>query len=66
MCQSCEVLTINGVACHEIGCPDAWRDSDRECRECGEWFAPEASWQTFCDDSCYATHNGLPCDADDD
>ena len=35
MCQSCEVLNINGVNCHEIGCPDAWKDYTRECKECG-------------------------------
>lgn len=26
MCDSCEVLTINGVYCHELGCPEAWKD----------------------------------------
>jgi hypothetical protein len=42
-CNQCEALIINGVYCHEIGCPNArktfvkgrgWVKS-RECRECG-------------------------------
>ena len=34
-CNSCEALMINGVYCHEAGCPDAWRDYTSECAECG-------------------------------
>jgi hypothetical protein len=44
-CDQCEMLSINGVACHESGCPNrnsTW-DEDRqrwiqfrECRECAE------------------------------
>ena len=34
MCDSCEVLNINGVNCHEHGCPDAWKDYKTECYEC--------------------------------
>lgn len=43
-CDQCEMLSINGVACHETGCPNSksrW-DADsgtwirqRVCRECG-------------------------------
>ncbi len=33
MCQSCEALTINGLYCHEHGCPDAWKDV--KCKLCG-------------------------------
>lgn len=25
-CNSCSPCRINGVLCHETGCPDAWRD----------------------------------------
>jgi hypothetical protein len=60
MCNSCEALTINGVYCHEIGCPDAWQDETRECRWCGREFKLEEKHQTCCDDSCYAAYNGLP------
>jgi hypothetical protein len=59
MCQSCEALTVNGVLCHESGCPDAWKDYKRTCKWCGSTFTPEFSRQQFCDDSCYACYNGL-------
>lgn len=52
MCDSCEALTINGVYCHEHGCPDAWKDYTRECQECGHDFRPEASDQVFCSEEC--------------
>ena len=29
ICDSCEVLVINNVICHETGCPDAWKDETR-------------------------------------
>lgn len=41
-CDQCEMLSINGVACHETGCPNsrsryadgAWIPQ-RKCFECG-------------------------------
>ena len=30
-CSQCEALAINGLACHEQGCPH----QTRECAECG-------------------------------
>jgi len=57
-CQSCEALTINNVYCHELGCPDAWRDYTRECRECGGAFKPENADQVFCDGNCAAAWYG--------
>lgn len=32
LCSQCEVLVINGVACHEIGCPNATKD----CKGCDD------------------------------
>ena len=29
-CSQCEALVINGVACHETGCPNAKRGDDQE------------------------------------
>ena len=29
-CSQCEALVINGVACHERGCPNEPRDTDEE------------------------------------
>lgn len=34
-CDSCQMLAINGVPCHETGCPKAWKDEKRECSDCG-------------------------------
>lgn len=43
-CNQCEMVSINGVACHETGCPNARKRyiAEREawirfieCRECG-------------------------------
>lgn len=41
-CDQCDMLMINGVACHETGCPNSrkvYRDGEwvrvRECPECG-------------------------------
>lgn len=49
-CDQCEVLFINGVKCHEHGCPSAYKDEIRECKDCGCDFEPESSRQTFCND----------------
>ena len=57
MCNQCEALTINGLYCHEIGCPEAWKDYPRTCKWCGSKFTPEESSQYFCDDSCAESYN---------
>ena len=57
MCQSCEVVRINGVKCHEIGCPDAWKDYAVECKWCGREFVPEERGQKFCEESCAESYN---------
>ena len=49
-CNSCEALMINGVYCHETGCPDAWKSYTRECFECGFDFSPEERYQRVCQD----------------
>jgi len=63
-CDSCEVLTINGVACHELGCPDRHLDpATREprkvaCDWCGTPCA-DARWgKAFCDDECAGAYWG--------
>ena len=52
MCESCEVMNINGVNCHEIGCPDSWKDELRTCKWCGSEFKPTEMNDPFCDDEC--------------
>ena len=54
----CEKLMINGVLCHEIGCPEAWRDYKRECLECGAEFTPEDRNQKCCSDECAEAYYG--------
>ena len=56
-CNSCEVLVINGIKCHEHGCPEAWRDEIRECKWCGTEFHPEDREQVFCSESCAEDYN---------
>ena len=51
-CLSCEVLYINGVRCHEHGCPDAWKDEGRECLWCGSEFTPTHCDMRFCGIEC--------------
>ena len=52
MCDACEIVVINGVLCHESGCPDSWRDETRECRECGREFSPADRRAEHCDEQC--------------
>lgn len=66
MCQSCQALRINGVLCHEIGCPDAWKDYSRVCKWCGSTFVPDDRDQICCDESCYCAWAGLPSPDDFD
>ena len=47
-CDSCAACMIQGVPCHETGCPEAWRDETRECRDCGCDFKPESRYQVSC------------------
>ena len=51
-CDSCEIMYINGVRCHEIGCPAAWKDEKTECKECGREFVPEERYQIVCSEYC--------------
>jgi hypothetical protein len=57
-CDGCNPSSINGVLCHEHGCPDAWRDAKVECKWCGEMFAPESRGDVFCEFSCAEAYNG--------
>lgn len=57
-CDSCQMLSINGLACHELGCPDAWMDECRDCRHCGTDFTPSERHQTFCDHDCGHAYYG--------
>lgn len=51
-CQSCQMVNINGVPCHETGCPDQWKGETRKCKWCGEGFTPKTARQLFCTTDC--------------
>lgn len=53
-CDGCSPARINGVLCHEAGCPYAWKDHTRECRECGGDFCPTDRHNMVCDDCLLA------------
>lgn len=61
MCRSCEALRINGVLCHESGCPDAWQDEVRECAWCGGEFSPADRHERCCSPCCAVAFAGLTC-----
>lgn len=65
-CDSCEILYINGVRCHEPGCPYAWRDVKEKCAWCGVDFVPDHRDQEYCDHYCWLAENGTPEQDDDD
>ena len=58
-CDSCQVVMINGIRCHETGCPEM----ERSCKECGFLFVPgKGESRSFCSGSCQASYYGLECD----
>ncbi len=59
MCDSCEVLNINGVNCHEHGCPDSWKDNLKGCKWCGNDFLPSNKYQDVCSTECFQDCYGL-------
>lgn len=64
-CYSCNVVYINGVKCHEQGCPDAWRDEKRECKWCGNDFQPEEHHQDCCCHICSVAYHNIDCDCEE-
>jgi len=51
-CDGCSPSIINGVLCHETGCPDSWRDDSNSCEWCGQSFFAQERGQEFCDEEC--------------
>lgn len=53
-CDQCQVLSINGMACHETGCTNSWlhpvsdKPYKKDCKWCGEEFRPKEKFQTVC------------------
>ncbi len=61
-CKQCQMVAINGVPCHETGCPLAYRDDVRECLECGMEFIPQDRHQRCCDEACDMAYRGMDCE----
>lgn len=51
-CDQCEMISIQGVPCHETGCPNAWRGI-KTCDACLQDFEPEYRFQRYCSGSCW-------------
>lgn len=62
-CDHCEAVMINGVFCHETGCPVAWCDEVRACRLCGDRFKPDHDRADACAD---CANDDQPDPIDDD
>lgn len=65
MCDSCQVLVINGALCHEHGCQDAYKNKILQCKWCGSEFTPQSNQDKFCSPCCNAAYNGQDCDCID-
>lgn len=47
-CDRCQMMLLNGVPCHELGCPAVWLEA-KDCVECGRAFEPAHRHQRFCE-----------------
>ncbi len=61
-CDGCTMVHVNGVGCHELGCPESWRDVKRDCTWCGVEFYPTER-NTICADCIFDFHH---CEEDFD
>jgi hypothetical protein len=52
-CDQCQLASINGLVCHETGCPNEWKVGTVECRNCGRDFHPKEKGQDCCSKSCH-------------
>ena len=57
-CDSCQILAINGVACHEQGCPNGHKNKTADCKECGRTFRLKHNGQTLCSNKCHREYYG--------
>lgn len=64
-CPSCQLVSINGVLCHETDCPHAWRGNQRECSWCDAKFLPEQFMQECCSHTCHVAWSGCNCACDE-
>ena len=50
LCDSCDALVINGLLCHEFGCPNITYNN--ECDNCGVLFKTSNKNYSICSESC--------------
>ena len=65
LCSNCDCIRINGLKCHETGCPTAYLDEVRECKECGADYQPDSRNDIACSPCCAAAYRGTLCDCMD-
>jgi len=65
-CDHCAAAMINGVFCHETGCPVAWEHQTRTCRLCGDHFQPDHDRADTCPDCADHEHAGHDPDPNTD
>ena len=55
-CDSCQMATIQGIPCHETGCPVDAEMRRNACGECGEQMETDGRNTRYCPscDTCYA------------
>lgn len=46
-CDQCQLLRINGIVCHEIGCPN----QPRQCKNCDRTM--RQGQREFCNNKCH-------------
>ena len=57
-CDQCQAIRIQGIICHETGCPNSHIDLDtgkpyhKECKWCGSEFELQEKYQEFCCAEC--------------
>lgn len=67
-CDNCQLVSINGMPCHETGCRDSWinpttgKGYERNCKNCGCAFTPESRECRFCSSCCCHSYYGSTCD----
>ena len=53
-CDGCRLAVIDGQLCHEIGCPESWRDTAISCHDCGCDFIRSERNEIVCPDCAAA------------
>jgi len=64
-CSSCQILVVDNIPTHEMGCPRSWINPVTnegytvECTWCGSSFIPDERGIHYCSESCFKADNGL-------